>query len=100
MQRLLPWQDEKTKVAAKVLPPSSDPAMEKNVPDVTEERPDAAPHGEAEAAPRLVAGVELLGELRGSGFAEPQWLARRGGRFLQLSEVLYRVASEVDGERT
>jgi putative peptide zinc metalloprotease protein len=74
--------------------------MEMKVSDVRQERPDAAAYTGSDAAPRLASDVDLLGELRGSGFAEPQWLARRSGRYLQLSELLYRVASEVDGERT
>jgi putative peptide zinc metalloprotease protein len=73
------------------------------VSEVTHERPAAeaaAADAGSEEAPSLAADVELLGELRGSGFAEPQWLARRSGGYLQLSELLYRVASELDGERT
>ena len=74
--------------------------MQMKVSDITHERPEAAACEGSEAAPSLAADVELLGELRGSGFAEPQWLARRSGRYLQLSELLYRVASQLDGQRT
>lgn len=50
--------------------------------------------------PTLATGVELVGEFQGSGFAEPQWLINRGGRFIQLTELLYRIAEHADGKRT
>src|SRR3989337_391622 len=50
--------------------------------------------------PVLASGVELVGEMEETGFEERQWLVRRGERFLQLSELLYRVAGQADGEST
>ena len=50
--------------------------------------------------PRLADGVRLHGELVGSAFAERQWLAERGGQFLQMSGLLYRVAELSNGERS
>ena len=50
--------------------------------------------------PQLRADVELLGELPDTAFAERQWLIHRGDRFVQVSELLYRVAEQLDGERT
>jgi putative peptide zinc metalloprotease protein len=50
--------------------------------------------------PALAATVHLVGELHESGFKEQQWLIQRSGHFLQLSELLYRVAEQVNGERT
>jgi putative peptide zinc metalloprotease protein len=50
--------------------------------------------------PMLASGVELVGEMEETGFEERQWLVRRGERFLQLSELLYRVAERADGEST
>jgi putative peptide zinc metalloprotease protein len=50
--------------------------------------------------PALAAGVELVGRLQGGGFAENQWLVRRGERFVQLTELLYRVAESADGRRS
>ena len=48
--------------------------------------------------PRLADGVELLGELQDSGFAEPQSLIRRAdGQVIQLSRLLYLVVSLIDG---
>ncbi|MER7565662.1 hypothetical protein ABTZ93_22235 [Streptomyces sp. NPDC097941] len=50
--------------------------------------------------PRLSAGLRLHGEYQGSGFTEPKYIARRGdGQVVQLSRLLYLVASSVDGER-
>jgi putative peptide zinc metalloprotease protein len=48
--------------------------------------------------PRLADGVELLGELQDSGFAEPQSLIRRAdGQVIQLTRLLYLVVSLIDG---
>jgi putative peptide zinc metalloprotease protein len=50
--------------------------------------------------PRLAPGVELLGELRDSGFAEPPSLIRRAdGQVIQLSRLLYLVSCQLDGAR-
>ena len=67
---------------------------------------DSADHAAAPARleiperPALADGVELVGELSGTGFVDSQWLVKRGDRFLQLTELLYRVAERVNGERT
>lgn len=48
--------------------------------------------------PRLAAGVELIGEYQGSGYVEPFFLARRvDGQVIQLSRLLFVVASSLDG---
>jgi putative peptide zinc metalloprotease protein len=50
--------------------------------------------------PRLAPGIELLGELKDSGFAEPRSLVRRAdGQVIQLSRLLYLVSSLTDGTR-
>ncbi|MEV7151609.1 hypothetical protein ACIBCP_33305 [Streptomyces sp. NPDC051287] len=50
--------------------------------------------------PRQSAGLRLHGEYQGSGFTEPKYIARRGdGQVVQLSRLLYLVASSVDGVR-
>ncbi|KUN70113.1 hypothetical protein AQJ46_17210 [Streptomyces canus] len=55
---------------------------------------------EAPLVPRLSAGLRLHGEYQGSGFTEPKYIARRGdGQVVQLSRLLYLVASSVDGVR-
>jgi putative peptide zinc metalloprotease protein len=50
--------------------------------------------------PRLADGVELLGEYKGSGYAQPPSLVRRAdGQVIQVSPLLYRVACRIDGSR-
>ncbi|WP_079063556.1 hypothetical protein [Peterkaempfera griseoplana] len=65
--------------------------------------PQAEPEPEPEddaLPPRLSAGLKLHGEYRGSGFAEPRYIARRGdGQVVQLTRLLYLVACAVDGVR-
>lgn len=60
--------------------------------------PDSALHHGS--VPRLAEGVELLGEMSHSGFREPPALIRRAdGQVLQLTDLLYRTLSEIDGRR-
>lgn len=48
----------------------------------------------------LAEGIDLIGEYEGSGFKETPYLARRmDGQVLQLTQLLYLVAEEVDGRR-
>src|SRR5688500_9853752 len=49
---------------------------------------------------RPAGGVQLVGELSGSGFKDRQWLVMKGGRFVQVGELLYRVLELADGTRT
>lgn len=52
-------------------------------------------------APIRVDGVQLLGEMGGSGYRTPPALVRRAdGQVLQLSPLLYLVLNAVDGERS
>ncbi len=50
--------------------------------------------------PALAPNVQLIGEMKGTGFKDRQWLIQRDGRFIQLTELLYRVAEQANGERT
>jgi putative peptide zinc metalloprotease protein len=52
------------------------------------------------AVPRRAAGVTPVGPLQDGGFVEPQWLVRRHERFVQVSELLYRVVELANGVRT
>ncbi len=64
---------------------------------------DHAPQAALESAPErpcLAAGVELHGQIKESGFEQAQWLVERDGRFIQLSELLYRVVERCDGQHT
>jgi putative peptide zinc metalloprotease protein len=44
--------------------------------------------------------VKPGGQMSGTGFERPQWLIQRGDRYLQVSELLYRIAGLADGTRT
>ncbi|MBA4116297.1 MAG: hypothetical protein H0X71_07645 [Rubrobacter sp.] len=55
---------------------------------------------ESPERPALAPNVELIGEIRESGFEEPQYLIQRGDRFIQLTELLYRIVEQADGKRT
>lgn len=55
---------------------------------------------EVPETPALAPGVQLVGELPETGFTEKQWLASRNGKFIQLGELLYRVAELSNGKRT
>jgi putative peptide zinc metalloprotease protein len=50
--------------------------------------------------PVLAPNVQLVGEMRGTGFKDRQWLMQRDGRFIQVTEFLYRVAEQANGQRT
>jgi putative peptide zinc metalloprotease protein len=61
---------------------------------------DGGPGTGAEVLVRA-SGVELLGEVPGSGYRSPPSLARRSdGQVLQLTPLLYQVLHAVDGRRT
>jgi len=48
--------------------------------------------------PRLLEGTELIGQTAGSGMREPPYLVRRrDGQVVQLSQLLYVIASCMDG---
>src|SRR5439155_19089975 len=50
--------------------------------------------------PVLAPGVQLIGEFASSAFKDPQWLIQQDGHFVQVPELLYRVAQYANGERT
>jgi putative peptide zinc metalloprotease protein len=51
--------------------------------------------------PARAAGVELIGDLAGSGYKKPPALVRRSdGQTVQLTRLLYLVLEQVDGTRT
>ena len=60
----------------------------------------AAPRPGGLTVPRLADGVELIGEMAGSGYRRPPALVRRAdGQVIQLTPLLYRVLAAVDGRR-
>jgi putative peptide zinc metalloprotease protein len=66
----------------------------------------AAPAGAADPAPpgpppRLADGIELVGEYQDSGFKDPPYIVRRAdGQIIQLPQMLYALAEQVDGKRS
>jgi hypothetical protein len=47
--------------------------------------------------PALAPGVRLAGKISGFAFKEQQWLVQVDGEFIQMTEVLYRLAEQIDG---
>lgn len=61
----------------------------------------ASPSSPRDASPRQLAdGVRLAGPMVDAGYENQQWLIAREGEFLQVSELIYRVAEQVDSSRT
>lgn len=64
---------------------------------------DVAPAGTASSPggpARRADGVQLIGEMAGSGYREPPALARRGdGQTVQLTPILYLLLEAIDGRR-
>ena len=55
---------------------------------------------ETDPPPARARGVELLGEVPGSGYRTPPALARRAdGQTIQLTPLLYLILTEIDGRR-
>jgi hypothetical protein len=50
--------------------------------------------------PERESDIELVGEMQESAFQDRQWLIKRDGHFLQVSELLYRVAEQANGRHT
>jgi putative peptide zinc metalloprotease protein len=60
----------------------------------------AAPNGEAATIPARADGLELLGEVAGSGHRRAPALARRAdGQTVQLTPLLYSLLEAIDGKR-
>lgn len=49
--------------------------------------------------PSLAEDVQLIGEFDGPGLRDRQWLVMKDGRFLQVTELLFRVLEQTDGTR-
>jgi putative peptide zinc metalloprotease protein len=50
--------------------------------------------------PALAPNIQLVGEMQETGFKDRQWLIRRDGQFIQLTELLYRILEQSNGQRT
>jgi putative peptide zinc metalloprotease protein len=68
---------------------------------VTPQAATSEPAGPAQADLQRADGVELIGEMAGSGYRVPPSLARRAdGQTIQLTPLLYAVLREIDGRRS
>lgn len=63
-------------------------------------RPEHDEPPTSSARPALAEGVRLIGDLPSSGFEQPQGLVQRGDKFIQITELLYRVLQQIDGRHT
>src|SRR6185312_14490786 len=60
----------------------------------------ATPDTTIERVPVRASGLELIGEMAGSGYRRPPALVRRqDGQIVQLTPLLYLVLDAVDGDR-
>jgi putative peptide zinc metalloprotease protein len=51
--------------------------------------------------PKLAPGVRLAGQMQESAFKSPPWLIEReGAGYVQITELLYRIAEQCDGQHT
>src|SRR5687767_369195 len=50
--------------------------------------------------PKLADDVVVTGAMEESAFEEEQYLVQRSGRFIQLTELLYRIVEQVYGQRS
>jgi outer membrane lipoprotein-sorting protein len=50
--------------------------------------------------PRLASNIRLIGKMNGVGFRDQQWLVQRDGKFIQMTELLYRIAERANGQHT
>ena len=68
--------------------------------DAPEVAPQSAVADAVPERPALAPGVELVGEMPDTGFQDRQWLVQRHGQFIQVTELLFRIAEQADGART
>lgn len=51
--------------------------------------------------PKLAPNIKLMGQMQGSAFVDPPWLLEREDQgYVQVTELLYRVAERCDGQHT
>src|SRR3954468_21708700 len=66
----------------------------------TVDAPAAPPATEAPSAPARAEGLELLGEVSGSGYKDGAALVRRAdGQVVQLGPLMYGLLEAIDGTR-
>src|SRR5439155_23389674 len=78
-----------------------DQTIPPNEPIAAPEEQAAGPRDGSSRPPALASGIELIGVYEDSGFKEPPYIARRSdGQVVQLPQLLYMVAEEIDGHRS
>src|SRR4051794_15658980 len=94
------------------MPFSEQPTIEVPALRRDEEQPSASPNGRAYTGlvvthvsnsvdvevperPQIAPDIELSGEMQDSAFSDDQFMVQRDGRFIQLTELLYRVTENV-----
>lgn len=88
--------------AAPDRPDAARTSGETAAPAATAAPGDPAPLAEADerSVPQLADGVELCGRYEGAGYTDPRFLiGRADGQMILVSELLYLVASQIDGHR-
>jgi putative peptide zinc metalloprotease protein len=70
-------------------------------PDRAQTRQPEAVAADAPELPRLAPGVRLAGRMKETAFVDPAWLLEREGvGYVQITELLYRIAEHCTGECT
>jgi putative peptide zinc metalloprotease protein len=77
-------------------PPAGDPSAA----DGSSAQGAAKEARKAGERPSLAPNVVLRGEMQDSAFEQQPWLAEREGTYVQLTELLYRVAEQADGKKS
>ena len=91
--------DERAETAVKTAPEPVRPEKAAAAEASSGERLEAEA-AKTDGAPRLAAGIELIGEYKESGYKVPPYIARRAdGQTIQMPRLLYMVAEEVDGKQ-
>src|SRR5689334_15083776 len=65
------------------------------------QQPAARPQLRLPERPKLADGVKLAGQMRESAFVDPPWLLERDeAGYIQVTELLYQIAEQCDGQHT
>ena len=79
--------------------PRAEPGRAAPAQSTTGERPVISA-ADVPDVPKLADDVVITGAMEESAFEEEQFLVQRSGRFIQLTELLYRILEKADGQRS